>query len=128
MAFIAKQGALLPTYVVELRELIGTPNERQVPNLDQAVGFKFLMRAEGAAVESEPLIFGDAAYWQDPDNPATYTASVEYIWQDGDLDVAPGNFQGEVWTEWVAGKFEKFPNEGYFAIKINPDLQVTVIA
>lgn len=129
MAYELKQGSLLPTYVVQLKELVGTPQERVVPGLDDPgiAGFRFLMRHDAAATEDPPLIDGDAHYWIDPDDAAAYTASIEYIWIPGDTDIAPGNYQVEIWVEWVAGKYEKFPNKGYFSATINADLGPTTL-
>lgn len=127
MAYITKQGALEPSYVVQLRERVGTPQERVVPGLNAAFGFSFLMRAEAAPAESEPLIFQAAAYWVDPEAPTVYTGSVEYIWALGDTDHEAGPYQAEIWVEWSAGRIEKFPNKGFFAITLEPDLVPTAV-
>lgn len=49
------------------------------------------------------------------------TGKVSYQWLDGDTDVA-GTYYGEMEVTYSDGLVETFPNNGYFTIIINEDL------
>lgn len=120
MAFTIKQGNTRPTYVVNLLEKIGTPDEGPIPDLGAANSITFLMRKESAEPTEEPIASGVASLLDEP------TAEVEYVWQAGDTDIAD-TYRVEFEIEWLPGAVETVPNDGYFSVVIKDNLRADTI-
>lgn len=51
------------------------------------------------------------------------TGTVEYVWQPGDTD-DPGTYEAEWEVVWDPGKIETFPNDGYKEVLLLDDLDL----
>lgn len=114
MAFRIKQGNTRPSYIVALKDNVGEETEAAL-DLTTVDKVTFLMRASGeagaAVVEGEAQVVG---------NPKD--GVVGYEWKAGDLDVDAGKYDAEFLLEYEGGGLETVPNEGYFEIVVNDDL------
>lgn len=125
MAFSIKEKATRPTYVVQLREFVGTPQEQPI-DLRNALSVHLILRSADAAVQ-DPSKFRKPANIMYPTALPTNDAQagwVEYVWVAGDT-TPPGNYNAEFDIAWTATDIETVPNKGYFAVTIEVDLEST---
>lgn len=109
-----KQHDTKPWLVVQLRDLVGTPEEKPL-NLEEE-GIKkvmFVMRKEGAS--GSPKVRGEAEMTDKA------LGVVTYKWLLADTSEA-ATFEGEFETEDEEGGIESVPRKGTIKIIINPDL------
>ena len=117
MAFTIKRSATRPTYVAQLIQNVGTPQEGPIPDLDTADDIVFVMRAEGALDDALPDVAGSMTLL-DP-----VEAIVEYPWVISDTrDTPSDNNQVEVWIIWAPGMIEILPNDNYKVVTLKPSL------
>lgn len=120
MAFTIKRRATRPTYVAQLLQNVGTPQEGPVPDLDTAESIMFVARLEGAA-EGDPADITEAMDLLDVEQ-----AIVEYSFVTADTDRNPDDFQIEVWIVWAPGVIEILPNDNYKVLTIKPSLNAVL--
>lgn len=123
MAFIIKENATRPTYVIQLREDVGKPTERAM-DLRTATGIQIVMRRTSATPqevahlkEAATIMFPDALPTNDEE-----AGWVEFTWPAGSTS-PPDNYYAEFDITWGPGATETVPNSGYFAIIVEPDLE-----
>ena len=122
MAFTIKRGATRPTYVCQLLQNVGTPDEGPIPNLDTADSIIFAAREspipEDVLPFEGPTFTGEMAVL----DPAE--AILEYAWNfaAGDTANNQGNYDVEIWIVWSPGVIEVVPNTNYKVLTLAPSL------
>lgn len=114
LVFEFKQGDTKPWLVVQLMDLVGTPEEKPINLIEEEIKkVDFVMRKQG--VSGEPKI---KAVTEMTDKAI---GVVTYKWADDD-SIEPGTFEGEYEMEDEEGDIESVPRKGTITIIINPAL------
>jgi hypothetical protein len=123
MPVYIKRGATRPSFAVQLRENIGTVNEKPVDISDTSgiASVDFVASLDGGAktikktaIRMYPSVGKDHAEF------AAKGGWVRYDWDFGDTDT-PGEFKIEFDLHWGT-QVETFPNKGYFSAVVEVDL------
>lgn len=115
MGFEIKRGDTRPVYITQLKEKIGTPEEKPIDLEEEEVAsVRFLMRKKNAT--GAPDVTGPANILN------AKTGLVEYVWEEGDTDREPGDYDVEFELTFEDGGVETAPTENFFDCKINGDL------
>lgn len=113
-----KQHDTKPWLVVQLRDLVGTPEEKPLNLTEEEIKkVSLVMRKKNAEATDEPKLKGVMQMTDKAEGVCTYK------WITGDTSEA-GEFEGEFEMEDEEGGIESVPRgvEGNIIIKINPDL------
>lgn len=96
-----KTDSLLPAWTGTLKRSDNEP----VDLTGSAVEFLMMDAAGTIKVQADAEIISATA------------GTVQYAWETGDTDTA-GEFRAEIWVTFPDGRNEKFPNKGYFYVRI----------
>lgn len=113
--FEIKRGDTRPIYIVQLKERVGTPEEKPIDlDKEEVESVRFIMRRKGQS--GAPDVTGPAVMEDKKEGVVSYT------WEEGDTDREPGEFDVEFELVFTDGGKETVPDKDYFACKINGDL------
>jgi hypothetical protein len=113
--FEIKRGDTRPIYIAQLKEKVGTPQEKVIDlEAEEVESVRFIMRKKDAS--GAPDVDGIA------DIDDAKEGLVSYTWEVGDTDRESGEYDVEFELKFKDGGTETVPDKLYFACKINPDL------